>query len=101
MNVKKIYELTPRDSHKSFYGKALVIELENGDELLQSYSTIVLIRKADGTLLRTWSGYSATTGRHVAAFARLNKKEYQDLPYDSASFYGYHPVESNYKVRWY
>lgn len=99
MDVKKIYELTPRDSHKSFYGKALVIELANGSELLQSYSTIVLIRKSNGELIRTWDGWSATTGRHIAAFAGIGKKDYLKLPLDSASFYGYHPVESNYKVK--
>lgn len=100
MKTKRIYELTPHDSHKSFYGKALVIELENGDELLQSYSTIVLIKKPDGKLIRTWDGYSATTGRHIASFVGINKKKYLELPLDSASFYGYVPVESKYKVNW-
>lgn len=100
MNVKRIYELTPHDSHKSFYGKALVIELANGSELLQSYSTIVMIRKSNGELIRTWNGWSATTGRHIASFAGIGKKEYLKLPLDSAEFYGYHPVESKYKVNW-
>jgi len=100
MDVKRIYKLSPCDSHKSFYGKALVIELENGDELLQSYSTIVLIKKPDGKLIRTWDGWSATTGRHIRAFAWINKKEYLELPLDSASFYGYIPVANKYKVSW-
>ena len=99
-SVPVIYELTPRDSRKSFYGKALVIEMKNGDVLLQSYSTIVLIKKPDGKLIRTWDGWSATTGRHIAAFAGINKKEYLKLPLDSASFYGYVPVASKYKVNW-
>lgn len=99
-SVPAIYELTPRDSRKSFYGKALIIEMNNGDVLLQSYSTIILIKKPDGKLIRTWDGWSATTGRHIASFCGLNKKEYLKLPLDSASFYGYGPVPSDYKVSW-
>lgn len=100
ISVPVFYELTPRDSRKSFYGKAIVIEQENGDLALQSYSTIVLIKKPDGKLIRTWDGWSATTGRHIASFCGLNKKEYLKLPLDSASFYGYVPVASKYKVNW-
>lgn len=80
ISVPVFYELIPRDSRKSFYGKAIVIEQENGDLALQSYSTIVLIKKSDGKLIRTWDGWSATTGRHIASFCGLNKKQYLELP---------------------
>lgn len=60
-------ELQPNDNRKSFYGKAKVVQLDNGTVALQSYSTIVG-RIENGEFIRTWSGYSATTMRHVNAF---------------------------------
>ena len=33
----KIYDLIPMDGRKSFYGKAKVIEKDNGEKVLQSY----------------------------------------------------------------
>ena len=76
----KIYELKPQDGHKSFYGKADVLVYEDGTEMLRSYGTIVAIREPDGTILRSWDGWSATTGRHIAAFCGLNKKQYLSIP---------------------
>lgn len=64
-----IYELTPRYvSHKSFYGKAHVIDHGNGVLELQSYSTIVS-RCVNGAVehLGKWS---ATTTRHQREFER-------------------------------
>ena len=82
----KTYELTPHDGRKSFYGKARV-KVDNGAETLFSYNTPVIRRNADGTLSRLWDGWSATTGRHVAAFCGLNKKEWDALPVEgNASF---------------
>lgn len=75
-----IYELKPVTRQKSFYGKANVIVLDDGTQLLKSYSTIVLKRKPDGELVRTWAGWSATTGKHIAAFASINKSQYLSLP---------------------
>ena len=72
------YELTPNDSHKSFYGKAIVTKDENG-ETLRSYQTDVLRRNPDGSLTRLWDGWSATTGRHIRAFAGINKAEWDKL----------------------
>lgn len=69
---KKIYELPCLDGHKSFYGKARVMECTNGEKLLQSYDTIVCKLDADGNFVRLWSGYSATTQRHVNSFLQLN-----------------------------
>ena len=82
----KVYELIPTDGRKSFYGKARVL-VDGGTETLVSYTTKVIRRDADGTLHRLWSGWSATTGRHIAAFCGINKKEWDALPVEeSASF---------------
>ena len=75
-------ELVPNDSHKSFYRKAWIIECANGVEALQSYDTIVAVR-VNGRIYRTWEGWSATTGRHIAAWCGLNKAAYLALPEDS------------------
>lgn len=69
---KKIYELPCLDGHKSFYGKTRVKKCANGEKLLQSYDTIVCKLDANGSFVRLWSGYSATTQRHVNSFLQLN-----------------------------
>ena len=63
----KTYELTPNNGRKSFYGKAAVIERDNGDIELRSYETIVA-RIRNGKFERLWSGYSMTTMNHINAF---------------------------------
>ena len=78
--MMNIYELKPTTNQKSFYGKAQVIVSSDGTQFLKSYETIVLKRKPDGELVRTWQGWSATTGKHIAAFAGINKKQYLALP---------------------
>ena len=65
--IRKMYELTPTDGRKSFYGKARVIELDTGEIICKSYQTDVGAIRG-GKFVRTWSGYSATTMRHVNAF---------------------------------
>lgn len=65
----KIYELTARfDARKSFYGKAHVIDHENGVIELQSYNTIVS-RCVNGVVehLERWS---QTTSRHQREFEK-------------------------------
>ena len=65
----KIYELSPRyDTRKSFYGKAHVVDHENGTIELQSYDTIVS-RCVNGKVeeLGKWS---ATTTRHQKEFRK-------------------------------
>lgn len=52
------------DIRKSFYGKAKVTELDNGDIELTSYNTVVC-RIHNGVFQRLWNGYSATTMRHL------------------------------------
>ena len=66
----KIYDLIPTDGRKSFYGKAKVIE-KDGETLLQSYNTEVCKVTSSGQFVRLWSGYSATTMRHVNSFLDL------------------------------
>lgn len=65
----QIYELSARyDRRKSFYGKAHVIDHENGVLELQSYSTIVS-RCVNGVVehLGKWS---VTTTRHQREFEK-------------------------------
>jgi hypothetical protein len=75
-----IYELTPTNSQKSFYGKAIVIIDDEGTETLISYDTPIIERTADGKLNRLWFGdWTATTGRHIKSFCGLNKKQFMEL----------------------
>ena len=65
----KIFELVPRyDARKSFYGKARVVDHEDGTIELQSYDTIVS-RCVNGKVeeLGKWS---ATTTRHQKEFRK-------------------------------
>lgn len=72
----KIYELLPADGRRSFYGKAKVLIDNNGTETLYSYDTPIISRSTSGELKRLWSGWSATTGRHIKAFCGLNKSQF-------------------------
>jgi len=74
------YELENAFPRKSFYGKAYVEKKDNGDRVLISYGTPVLKKDANGRLHRLWWNWSATTGRHIAAFAGIGKKEWDKLP---------------------
>ena len=53
---------------KSFYGKAVVTEYDNGEKVLQSYQTDVCKITAEGAFVRLWDGESVTTMRHVNSF---------------------------------
>lgn len=75
----KRYELIPTDGRKSFYGKAIIEVEENGTETLYSYNTPIIKRLVSGELVKLWNGWTATTGRHIAAFCGLNKTEYMNL----------------------
>lgn len=74
-----IYELMPNKGQLSFYGKAFVRRDDEGNETLLSYGQEIVKRYADGHLQRLWDGWSATTGRHIAAFCGLNKKGFDKL----------------------
>lgn len=76
------YELSPTDSRKSFYGKCKVIVEDDGREILYSYGTKIMTKYPDGKLVRHWGGWSATTGRHIASFCGLNKKQYLEMEND-------------------
>ena len=78
------YTLTPNDGRKSFYGKAFVEIDDNGNRTLVSYNTKVLRENANGTFIRLWNDWSATTGRHIKAFCNMNKKEFFTVPYNEA-----------------
>lgn len=75
----RIYELTPIDGKKSFYGKAKIVIDDNGAETLYSYDTPIITRNVDGTFIKHWHGWSATTGRHIRAFCGMNKAEFTAL----------------------
>lgn len=83
--MSKFY-LQPIDGRKSFYGKAVVKSVGNR-LILQSYHTDVAEYDRDTeTFRRLWGGYSATTMRHVNAFAAYlgmnagGKKWWESLP---------------------
>lgn len=80
LDAVKVFDLTPKDSHKSFYGKARVELLKGGETVLYSYGTPVLLYSRGGALFRLWGGWSATTGRHIRAFCGMSKGEYTRLP---------------------
>ena len=66
-----IYELTARfDPRKSFYGKAKVIEHDNGNRQLLSYDTIVAEIDKNGEFSLLWNGNTQTTSRHIKEFRR-------------------------------
>ena len=69
MNIE--YELPCLDSRKSFYGKATVIQKDDGTRVLRSYHTEVCAVTSDGKVIKLWDGYSATTMRHVNSFLRF------------------------------
>ena len=79
----RTYELVPNDSRKSFYRKCRVHDYGNGHLLLQSYMTIVC-HEVNGVFFRDAefliNDWSATTGRHIAAFCGLGKKAFFELP---------------------
>lgn len=71
--MKKIFDLPVcgSDRARSFYGKAKVIETDNGEIILQSYNTMVCKITSGGEFVRLWSGYSVTTMRHINSFLQL------------------------------
>ena len=59
-------------TQKSYYGKAAVIDNEDGYKSLRSYETIVCAFDPEsGKFSRLWGGWSRTTSRHVNDFRRL------------------------------
>lgn len=70
---------------KSFYGKAIVENFDN-NKILYSYGTRILTINGKGQITKNWSGWSATTAKHINSFLyannkkTLNKKEWEVLP---------------------
>ena len=81
----KRYYLSPVDSRKSFYNKCYVCDEGDNGLVCYSYNTPVARFKM-GKFSRLWYGYSATTMRHVNAFAAFcglresGKKWWNSLP---------------------
>lgn len=67
---KKEFKL-PATRQKSFYGKASVIEDNNGEIFLRSYDTLVCYIDNNGNVKRLWDGYSVTTMKHINDFLML------------------------------
>lgn len=61
------------------YAQATVLKMDNGNIILRSYNTDVILIQADGWM--SINGlYSATTRRHIGAFV----KEYAGISYQLA-----------------
>lgn len=67
------------DGGRSFHDKAIVRRYDDGTEVLSSYGTDVITRKADGALARHWDDWSATTGRHLFAFCGIRKADWDKM----------------------
>lgn len=59
--------------------KAQVAIWEDGSRTLYSYGTPIVRKNQDGSLVKLWDGWSATTGRHIKAFCGLNKSQFINL----------------------
>ena len=64
----EMYELSPRDGRKSFYGKAMVLIDAEGNETLYSYGTEVARYNRKENKVEVLGRFSLTTGRHITAF---------------------------------
>ena len=77
--INNVYDLIPTNNQKSYYGKARVHVMSDGSEVLYSYGTPIVKRTANGDLIKLWSGWSATTGKHIKSFCGLNKAGFDKL----------------------
>lgn len=72
-NLKPVFS-----SNKDYYGKALVITLDNGVKILKSYDTVVCVivpnihKTWATTVVLPWMDWSATTGKHTWDFLCQN-----------------------------
>lgn len=74
--MDRIFDLAPKNGRKSFYGKAKVIEKQNGDEILRSYNTDILLKNKNGLfLICNLSDLTPTTCTHVKSYCGLCKKD--------------------------
>ena len=83
----RVFDLSPANGRKSFYGKAKVKQSEK-ETILQSYNTEVC-KLVNGRFVRLWGDYSSTTLNHINAFRTLyglpcmNKKEWIETEVNS------------------
>ena len=87
MKEWSIFDLSPDDGRKSFYGKAKVY-CKGNTRVLMSYNTEVCAIDETGRFVRYWTGYSVTTMRHVNAFLR-----FYGIPGGGKSWWDAQPVE--------
>ena len=82
LTITEVYELAPTNGRKSFYGKAKVLMLNDGSEVLESYNINIIQRRKDGILIRLCDTekLSMTTCTHVKTFCGLTKKQVVSLP---------------------
>ena len=89
-DLKEVEELpTIGSNQNSYYGKAKVLTcMDDAGKLifyLLSYDTVVAMVRS-GNFYRLWSGWSATTAKHVNSFraafsfSKINKKDWLNLP---------------------
>ena len=86
--LRKEYKELKKDKNAfaldGFGGRALVIPMESGDVVLQSYYTAVAVIR-NGRFIKLWDGYSNTTLKHINEFRRhynmsaLSKREWIEL----------------------
>ncbi len=78
-NLESIYS-----NKKSFYGKAIVTELDNGHKVLTSYNTDVCELDENNNIVEI-GYYSQTTARHINEFIiqnghnKMTKKEIENF----------------------
>ena len=71
--IKRKYNVVSTKNAQTLY-------CDDGSEVLQSYDTQIVRKYPDGTIVRLWSGWTPTTGRHIRKFCNLNKEQYVALP---------------------
>ena len=75
----KVYQLKDESGNYFAGGSPFVVVDGNGNEVLFSYFTEIMARKADGRMTRAWDDWTWTTGRHIKAFCGLCKKDFLEL----------------------
>ena len=73
-----IFDLTPTDRHKSFYGKAQVIDDGTTLTLLSYRTKVAAIDKLTGKVSNV-NRYSATTLRHLVAFFTVYRDVWRSI----------------------
>jgi len=71
MDNTRIYELPCLDGRKSFYGKAHILEDNNGNRTLVSYTTMICKLDKHGNLTKLDPTVTPTTRRHIRSFLRF------------------------------